>query len=131
MIAQGSKHHREAVFFHRASSTLILTDLIQNLETAKLPAWMRPLVWLAGTDDSDGKMPPHLRLTFHKTPLAESIEVMIAWNPHRLILAHGRWYHQDAVDELRRAFRRILRDREWTAAMEKMQVDDRNGGDTR
>ena len=120
MIVQGSKCHREAVFHHRGSSTLILTDLIQNFETAKLPAWLRPLVWLAGIDDSDGKMPPDMRLTFRKTPLAESIEAMIAWQPQRLILAHGRWYDQDAVDELRRAFRRILRDREWIAAMDRI-----------
>ncbi len=129
MIVQGSKQHREAVFFHRASSTLILTDLIQNFETAKLRAWMRPLVWLAGIDDSDGKMPIDMRMTFAKTPLAESVGEMIAWNPQRLILAHGRWYSQDAVEELRRAFRRILRDREWTKAMERMTTDHRNGGE--
>ncbi|MCQ0091512.1 DUF4336 domain-containing protein [Roseovarius sp. M141] len=127
MIVQGSKQHREAVFFHRASSTLILTDLIENFETAKLPVWMRPLVWLAGIDDSDGKMPPDMRLTFRKTALAESVEAMIGWDPQRMILAHGRWYRQDAVAELRRAFRRILRDREWTAAMDRMRADDRNG----
>ncbi|MDO5756608.1 MAG: DUF4336 domain-containing protein [Rhodobacterales bacterium] len=121
MIVKGSKRHREAVFFHRRSSTLILTDLIENFETAKLPAWLRPLVWLAGIDDSDGKMPPDMRLTFRRTPLAESVEAMIAWQPQRLILAHGRWYRRDAVDELRRAFRRILRDREWIAAMDRMK----------
>ena len=120
MIVRGSKRHSEAVFFHRASSTLIVTNLIQNFETAKLPALMRPLIWLAGVDDSDGKMPPDMRMSFSKTPLAESIEAMIAWNPQRLILAHGRWYREIATDELRRAFRRALRDREWIVAMEAM-----------
>ncbi|HEY9040324.1 MAG TPA: DUF4336 domain-containing protein [Roseovarius sp.] len=131
MIVRGSKRHREAVFFHRASSTLILADLIQNFETAQLPVWMRPLVWLAGIDDSDGRMPLDMRITFRKTPLAESVETMIAWDPERLILAHGHWYPQNAVDELRRAFRRILRDREWIAAMDRMTAGHRNGGDTR
>ncbi len=129
MIVLGSKRHREAVFFHRTSATLILTDLIQNFETAKLPVWMRPLVWLAGIDDSDGKMPLDMRMTFAKAPLAESVEEMIAWNPQRLILAHGRWYPQDAVEELRRAFRRILRDREWIKAVDRMAADHRNGGE--
>lgn len=36
MIVRGSSVHREAVFFHRASRTLILTDLIENFEPAKL-----------------------------------------------------------------------------------------------
>lgn len=130
MIVQGSKRHREVVFFHRRSSTLILTDLIENFETAKLPPWVRPLVWLAGIDDTDGKMPPDMRLAFRKTPLAESVESMIAWQPQRLILAHGRWYRRDAVAELRRAFRRILHDREWIAAMERMD-NARSGPDGR
>jgi hypothetical protein len=123
MIAEGSQKHREAVFFHSASATLILTDIIQNFETSHLPIWMRPLVWIAGIDDSDGKMPPSIRLTFRKAPLADSIRHMIAWQPQRLILAHGRWYRRDTVGELRRAFRRILRDREWIDTMAKIETD--------
>lgn len=128
MIVDGSKIHREAVFLHCASATLILSDLIENFETAKLPVWMRPLIWIAGIDDSDGKMPPDMRLTFRKAPLVKSVQRMIAWEPQRLILAHGRWYKHDAVGELRRAFRRILRDSEWSAALEKIEAD-RAGGD--
>jgi len=123
MIVDGSRAHREVVFFHRASETLILTDLIQNFESAKLPAWVRPLVWIAGIDDSDGKMPFDRRLTFRKAPLADAVERMIAWGPQRIILAHGRWYQRDGVGELRRAFRRILRDREWVAAMNRIEKD--------
>jgi hypothetical protein len=33
---------------------------------------------------------------------------MIAWNPERIILAHGRWYRDNAVAELKRAFRWLL-----------------------
>ena len=121
MIVAGSTRHREAVFFHRASVTLILTDLIVNVETARLPVWARPLAWIAGIDDSDGKMPPGMRLSFGKVPLAESVERMIAWGPERIILAHGRWYERDGVAELERAFRRILRDRQWERAMDEMQ----------
>jgi hypothetical protein len=57
LIVAGSKVLREAVFFHNESRTLILTDLIENFETAKLPVWMRPLIWIAGIDDSDGHLP--------------------------------------------------------------------------
>jgi hypothetical protein len=35
-------------------------------------------------------------------------ERMIAWNPERVIMAHGRWYDGNAVAELRRAFRWVL-----------------------
>lgn len=121
MIVAGSRRHSEAAFLHRASSTLMLTNLIQNFETSELPALLRPLIWLAGIDDSDGKMPPAMLMTYRKTILAESIEEMIGWGPQRLILAHGRWYRQDAATELRRAFRRVLRDREWIAAMKSLE----------
>lgn len=121
MIVAGSKLHREAVFHHRASKTLILTDLIENFETAKLPVWMRPLVWIAGIDDTDGKMPPDMRLTFRKHPLADSVDQMIAWQPARLILAHGRWFERGAVAELERAFRRILSDRRWDSVLQKIE----------
>lgn len=124
IIVEGSKIHREAVFFHRVSDTLIITDLIENFETAKLPAWMRPLVWLAGIDDSDGKMPPDMRLSFRdKERLADAVDQMVAWRPRRMILAHGRWYERGAVDELERAFRKLMRHRRWGAVMDKLEKD--------
>jgi hypothetical protein len=33
---------------------------------------------------------------------------MMAWEPERIIIAHGRWYEGNAVAELRRAFRWVL-----------------------
>ena len=127
MIVRGSKIHREAVFLHRASATLILTDLIEAFETEKLPVWMRPLVWIAGVDDSDGKMPPDMRWSFRdKTALAEDVERMIAWAPERVILAHGRWYERDGTAELERAFRKLLQPRLWDRALR--EAKDRKGG---
>ncbi len=124
MIVEGSKLHREVVFHHRASRTLILTDLIENFETSKLPVWMRPLIWLAGIDDPDGKMPPDMRLSFGKgETLADAVDRMIAWGPERLILAHGRWYHRGAVQELERAFRKLLHKRRWNTVLEKIDRD--------
>ncbi|MDQ2093918.1 DUF4336 domain-containing protein [Rhodalgimonas zhirmunskyi] len=107
MIVPGSKIHREAVFFHRASRTLILTDLIENFEPRKLPFWMRPLIWLGGIADPDGQMPRDMRMTFvrHRDALRDAIEQMLAWGPERVILAHGRWFRENGAEELRRAFR--------------------------
>ncbi len=106
LIVPGSKVHREAVFFHRASRTLILTDLIENFEPSRLPWWMRPLVWLGGISDPHGAMPRDMRLTFagHRAELRGAVEAMIGWAPERVILAHGRWYRENGAEELRRAF---------------------------
>ncbi len=107
MIVRGSRLHREAVFFHRASRSLILTDLIENFEAQKLPWYLRPLARLAGVLDPDGKAPLDMRLSFRRgrREARADVERMIAWAPERVILAHGRWYPRDGVAELRRAFR--------------------------
>lgn len=102
--------HSEAVFFHRASRTLILTDLIENFEPAKLPLWMRPIVRLGGVADPDGGMPRDIRASFRRGPddLRNAVARMLLWAPERVILAHGRWYAENGTAELRRAFRWLL-----------------------
>jgi hypothetical protein len=101
----------EVVFFHRATRTLILTDLIENFEARKLKSNLaRLLTRLGGVQDPDGQMPRDLRLTFrkHKAQLRAAVEKMITWNPERVILAHGRWYRSHGARELQRAFRWLL-----------------------
>ncbi len=96
----------EYEFFHRASSTLVLTDLIENFELEKVEAgWMRLFLRVAG---ATGETPRDLRLFASRSTLRRAVETMIAWQPERIVLAHGRWYPNDAVAELRRAFRWLL-----------------------
>ena len=99
--------HREVVFFHRASRTLVLTDLIENFEPAKMPWWTRPLLRLLGVCDPDGKMPRDLAASFLRRPqhLKDLVGSLLAWQPERVILAHGRWYPSNGTAELARAFR--------------------------
>lgn len=101
----------EVEFFHHASRTLVLTDFIENFEPRKLPSFLwRWLTWLGGVQDPDGQMPRDMRLTFakQKNSLRDAVETMIAWNPERVILAHGRWYPENGTEELRRAFRWLV-----------------------
>lgn len=102
----------EVVFFHRFSRTLILCDLIENFEPAKLGLVMRLMTRLAGIQDPDGQMPRDLRFTFRsqRQALRRAVETMLSWQPERIVLAHGRWYDRDGTAELRRAFRWLLED---------------------
>lgn len=111
LIAEGSKVHREAVFFHKASGTLILTDLIENFEAANVPWWMAILGRLGGIVAPNGQMPRDMRMTFrgHNDQLRAAIEQMIEWAPKQIILAHGKWFENNAVAELRRAFAFVLK----------------------
>jgi len=101
----------EIEFFHHASSTLVLTDLIENFEPGRLDGVvMRLLTRLGGVQDPHGGMPRDMRMTFsrNRQELRAAVEKMIEWNPARIILAHGRWYESDGVQELRRAFAWLL-----------------------
>ncbi len=105
LIVKGSTTHREAVFFHRASKTLILTDLIENVPARLLSIWIRPLAWLGGILAPNGSMPRDMRHTFHdRAALRVSLRRMIGWAPTRIILAHGDWFRSDGTGELKRAF---------------------------
>jgi len=100
----------EVEFFHPASRTLVLTDLIENFEPDRLPDRLtRLLTWLGGVRDPHGGMPRDMRLTFPRPVLKAAVETMIGWGPERVILAHGRWYDRDGSAELRRAFAWLLR----------------------
>ncbi|GAB1583422.1 DUF4336 domain-containing protein [Phyllobacterium phragmitis] len=102
----------EVEFFHRPSRTLVLTDFIENFEPRKLDSFiMRWLTRFGGVQDPDGQMPRDMRLTFfkQKPQLRAAVETMISWQPERIILAHGRWYDRNGADELRRAFRWVLK----------------------
>lgn len=105
-IVTGSRLHVEVVFFHEASRTLILTDLIENFEAGRLPWPMRALAWLGGVLHPHGGMPRDMRASFrgNRAELAAHVTEMIGWGPERVILAHGRWFAREGAAELARAF---------------------------
>lgn len=122
LVIQGNPSHPEAVFFHRASDTLLLADLISTVETAHLAPWLRPAIWLLGLDDAVGRIPRWLRRGVRdEQAFADSLERMLNWGPRRILLRHGRWYRRGGVVELERAFSKILRERQWDKALQRMQ----------
>ncbi len=85
----------EAALFHRASRTLVLTDLIENFEPKRVHGWFfRLLIKFAGIANPDGKAPIDMRLSFlrRRKGLQLAIRQMLAWHPERVIVSHGRWY---------------------------------------
>lgn len=101
----------EVDFLHRPTRTLILTDLIENFEPRRVRSrFWRGLLRLSGATDPDGKAPYDLQLSFlgRRRALRAAVERMLAWQPERILLAHGRCYERDGVAELRRAFRWVL-----------------------
>ena len=52
-------------------------------------------------------MPRDMRSSYqcHRAQMKAAVEQMIAWNPERVIIAHGCWFETNGTAELQRAFR--------------------------
>ena len=78
----------EVVFFHRASRTLILSDLVADLSEAT-GAWTRLLLWLDGSLGAFA-IPGFLRRAVVDGAAARaSADLVLMWDFDRVILAHG------------------------------------------
>ena len=103
-----SRFMTEAVLWHRPSRTLILTDLIENFEPERVKSWwLRTLMRLGGILHPHGSMPRDMRQTFRgrEDHLRLCVRQMIAFDPQRIVLAHGKVYDENARAELERAYR--------------------------
>ena len=99
--------YTEVVFFHRASRTLVVTDLMQNFEADRVRGPVtRLLLRAAGVTGPNGRASAEIRLAAlgRRRELRDAVRRMLDWEPTGIILSHGRCYDRDAVDEIRRAF---------------------------
>jgi hypothetical protein len=103
VVVPGAFGFREVAFFHRPSRSLLLTDLVQNLEAAKLPPATKLFAALTGA--GKGTTPAQLRLLLRprRKEAAEAVRRMIALGPERVIFAHGRIFVRDGTRALQRA----------------------------
>ncbi len=110
VVVPGGANYREAALFHRPSRTLVLTDLVVNLERQKLPLIERMGVRLAGSLAPDGKAPVYLRLLLklRQSDARAAAERLLAFAPERVIFAHGAWFERDGEARLRRSFRWLV-----------------------
>ena len=109
-IVPGFGGFREAVFLHEPSRTLILTDLISNLEPDRVPAATRVYARLSGTRAPRGSTPHYLRLSLRlrRAAAAQSVSRILDWAPERVIFAHGSWFDRDGACRLAEGFEWLL-----------------------
>jgi hypothetical protein len=106
----GNRIMREAIFLHRASRTLVATDLVENFRdespgtNAVLRAWMRVFrMW------GRPRPAPELRLFTRDRKAARlALELILAWDFDRAIIAHGELLDRDPKDAIREAWRWVL-----------------------
>lgn len=98
---------QETIFFHEASRTLIVTDLMQNFEASRVRARLtRFLLKAGGATGPTGQPSVEIRRAArkHKAALSAGIQQMLDWHPKQIILSHGKCFRSDAIGELKRAF---------------------------
>jgi hypothetical protein len=105
VIFTGSRAFDEHVFFHRASSTAILTDLIVNLRPEKQSRFGRLIARIEGVAYPNGRTPLLYRLGMRqRSEGAHAVRAILAWEPRQAVISHGEWFRDGATEELRRRF---------------------------
>ena len=106
IIVPGFGGFREVAFLHKASRTLILTDLMQSLEPDRVPRLTRLYARAVGTLYPRAMPPVYLRtaLRLQGRPAARALAHLIDWRPERVIFAHGCWCEREGTAALRNAF---------------------------
>ena len=103
----GSSFMTEIVFFHKASKTLILADLIENFEADKVKSDIaRTFCRWSCVLEPNGSTPLDLQFTFiwDKEKAKKPLQKILALKPERLTVAHGKCYEKVSMAYLERAF---------------------------
>jgi hypothetical protein len=104
VIVRGSFAMEEVVFFHRQSRTAIVGDLVQRFDPASLRGWRLAIMKLDGMVGPRGSTPREWRLTFWRRSAARAArDKVLAWQPRRLVIAHGECADSDAAAVLQQA----------------------------
>ena len=107
---QGTRFMREVAFFHRASRTLILVDLIENFTPATPDTnWFLRIGFRAlGMWNQPSPAPEYRFAWGDKARVRECMARILAWDFERVILSHGDIIERDATQIVTEAWRKIL-----------------------
>jgi hypothetical protein len=98
VIFRGSFALAEVAFFHRASRTAIIGDLIQRFSEADISGWKRMVMQLGGCLGERGSTPRDWRASFlHRAPARAARKKVLGWNANQLLIAHGDCVHEGAA----------------------------------
>lgn len=105
VLFSGSRAFDEYIFFHRSSSTAILTDLIVNIRAEHQTPFGRIVAQLDGVTFPNGGTPLLYRWSMKdKAAGAAAIYKLLHWSPSQAVISHGEWFRENATEELRQRF---------------------------
>jgi len=100
---------KEVVFFHRPSRTALVADLIQRLEPGSIGGPKELVMRLWGLVGEGGSTPREWRASFWNRRVARrALRRALAWDPERLVVAHGSCARSKGRKALERGLRWLL-----------------------
>jgi hypothetical protein len=111
VLVRGNKYIWEVAFFHKASRTLLLVDLIENI-TDQTPNtnWLLKLWWKAVFHMWNNPKPaPEYQLGWKdKAAARQSLQRILDWDFDRIVLSHGDLIDKEAKATAREAWKSPL-----------------------
>jgi hypothetical protein len=109
VVFRGSFFMDEVVFFHHASRTALVCDLVQRFDPDSLRGLRGLLMRLDGLVGPDGSTPREWRASWwNRRAGREALRTALAWSPARLVIAHGMLPEGDGREALSRGLRWLL-----------------------
>jgi hypothetical protein len=109
-VVLGNRVMCEVDFLHRASRTLIATDLVENFrdETPGTNAFLRDFMYLAGMWNNPSPAPELRLLTIHRQRSRQALETLLGWDFDRAVISHGELLETDAKAGIEAAWSWLL-----------------------
>lgn len=105
VVMRGNRITSEVVFFHKASRTVLFTDLLQQFPPGWFSGWRRIVARLDLMIGPEPRVPRKFRLAFSDRKAARAaLQRILDWPAERVIMAHGAPVTQDGRAFLLRAF---------------------------
>lgn len=105
VLVRGNRITTEAVFFHRASGTVLVTDLLQQFPPGWFKGWRALVARLDLMVGAEAAVPRKFRLAFTDRDAARaSIRRILDWPAERVVMAHGQPVGHQGRAFLARAF---------------------------
>lgn len=100
----------ETVFFHRASRTVLFTDLIQHFRPGWFTGWRALIARLDLMTATEPQVPRKFRLAVvDRRAARKSLTRILAWPADKVVMAHADPVHQNGRAFIARAFRWLLK----------------------
>lgn len=110
VLVRGNRITTEVVFFHRASATVLVTDLVQQIPQGWYRGWRALVARLDLMTAPVPSVPRKFRMAMtDKAAAREGVRRILDWPADSLVMAHGAPIQSGGKEALRNAFRWLMR----------------------